>query len=278
MDRARASAAAQEAAALSRIRRPVRSAKRGADARSPRHVPAQGPSGLRRACASRGRDPREDATGRGPLVARKRAARRKARAPFPVCDRLLRTRAVNRAPARRIILLNGASSSGKSTLARGLQAALDEPFWNLSIDHLNAAGVLPKARIKSGEFPWPRLRPQFFDGFHRCLPVLAEAGNNLIVEHIVETAAWMQSLWASSAISTCSSSVFTVPCRSSSGGKGSVATGGRRREADYETTHDFAPMTSRSTAPALSITTSMRSRRPGAIGAVPAPSSRWRSD
>jgi tRNA A37 threonylcarbamoyladenosine biosynthesis protein TsaE len=29
----------------------------------------------------------------------------------------------------RIILLNGASSSGKSTLARGLQAALEEPFW-----------------------------------------------------------------------------------------------------------------------------------------------------
>ena len=38
--------------------------------------------------------------------------------------------------AGKIILLNGASSSGKSTLAQGLQARLDEPFWHLSIDHL----------------------------------------------------------------------------------------------------------------------------------------------
>src|SRR6266508_2352878 len=94
----------------------------------------------------------------------------------------------------KIILLNGASSSGKSTLARGLQARLDEPFWHVSIDHFNAAKVLPEARIASGEFQWGALRPRFFDGFHRCLPALAEAGNNLIVEHIVETDEWMHRL------------------------------------------------------------------------------------
>ncbi|MGA1600219.1 MAG: phosphotransferase-like protein [bacterium] len=37
-----------------------------------------------------------------------------------------------------VILLNGASSSGKSTLAQDLQARLDEPFWHFSIDHLIA--------------------------------------------------------------------------------------------------------------------------------------------
>ena len=94
----------------------------------------------------------------------------------------------------KIILLHGASSSGKSTLARGLQLALDEPFWHFSIDHLNAAEVLPKERIRTGEFPWEELREPFFDGFHGCIPVLAEAGNNLIVEHIIETQAWMQRL------------------------------------------------------------------------------------
>ena len=94
----------------------------------------------------------------------------------------------------RIIFLNGASSSGKTTLARGLQFALDEPFWHFSIDHLNAAEVLPRERIRSGEFPWEDLREQFFEGFHRCIPALAEAGNNLIVEHIIETQAWMQRL------------------------------------------------------------------------------------
>jgi chloramphenicol 3-O-phosphotransferase/catechol 2,3-dioxygenase-like lactoylglutathione lyase family enzyme len=94
----------------------------------------------------------------------------------------------------KIILLNGASSSGKSTLARGLQAALPEPFWHFSIDHLMVADVLPKARIERGEFPWRALRPQFFEGFHRCLPALAAAGNNVLVEHIFEAEDWMQRL------------------------------------------------------------------------------------
>ena len=94
----------------------------------------------------------------------------------------------------KIILLNGASSSGKSTLAQGLQASLDEPFWHFSIDHLIAANILPRERIDKGEFPWRDLRPQFFAGFHHCLPALANAGNNLIVEHIVENDAWMQRL------------------------------------------------------------------------------------
>ena len=96
--------------------------------------------------------------------------------------------------AGKIILLNGASSAGKSTLARGLQARLDEPLWNFSIDHLKAGHVLPDARIESGEFPWSSLREPFFQGFHRCVPALAEAGNNVVVEHIVETKQWMDGL------------------------------------------------------------------------------------
>jgi len=94
----------------------------------------------------------------------------------------------------RIIFLNGASSAGKSTLARALQAQLDTPFWHWSIDHLLAAGVLPRDRIAAGEFDWAAMRPAFFDGFHRSLPALAAAGNDLIVEHIVETAGWMRLL------------------------------------------------------------------------------------
>ena len=94
----------------------------------------------------------------------------------------------------KIILLNGASSAGKSTLSKALQAALPEPFWHFSIDHLLAAKILPHERLKSGDFHWKDLRPAFFEGFHRCLPALAEAGNNLIVEHIIETDAWMHRL------------------------------------------------------------------------------------
>jgi chloramphenicol 3-O phosphotransferase len=91
-----------------------------------------------------------------------------------------------------IILVNGASSSGKSTLSKALQAKLEKPFWHYSIDHLLAANILPHHRIKSREFLWSDMRPQFFAGFHHSLPALAKAGNNLIVEHIVETQEWMQ--------------------------------------------------------------------------------------
>lgn len=94
----------------------------------------------------------------------------------------------------KIIFVNGASSSGKSTLSGALQAELDEPFWHFSIDHLREADVLPLQRIKSGEFAWPDMRPAFFEGFHHCLPALAGAGNNLIVEHIIETEVWMHRL------------------------------------------------------------------------------------
>lgn len=99
-------------------------------------------------------------------------------------------------PGGKIILLHGASSSGKSTLALALQASLPEPFWHISIDHLRDSGVLPSARIATGEFRWREMRAGFFDGFHRSLPAYASAGNNLIVEHILDTGGWLDDLVA----------------------------------------------------------------------------------
>ncbi|WP_395088551.1 chloramphenicol phosphotransferase CPT family protein [Armatimonas sp.] len=85
----------------------------------------------------------------------------------------------------KIILVNGASSSGKSTLCRALQAALPELFWYLSIDHFRELGIVPWERVRSGEFDRQALRPALFEGFYRMLPALAEAGNNLLIEHIL---------------------------------------------------------------------------------------------
>jgi chloramphenicol 3-O phosphotransferase len=91
----------------------------------------------------------------------------------------------------KIILIHGPSSSGKSSIAGELQASIEAPFWHISIDHLRDSGILPMARIRSREFPWTGLREPFFDGFHHALAAYAGSGNNLIVEHIVETQAWM---------------------------------------------------------------------------------------
>jgi chloramphenicol 3-O phosphotransferase len=95
--------------------------------------------------------------------------------------------------AGKVIIVNGASSSGKSTLCKALQARFREPFWHYSIDHFRA-GVLPWERIEAGELAWSSLRPAFFNGFHRCLPALASAGSNLIVDHVVESDDWLAEL------------------------------------------------------------------------------------
>jgi len=94
----------------------------------------------------------------------------------------------------KIILINGASSAGKSTLARSLQHTLLEPFSHWSFDHLRESNALPMARIRNGELDWARMRPAVFDGFHRSLPAFAQAGNNLIVDHIIEQPQWLADL------------------------------------------------------------------------------------
>jgi chloramphenicol 3-O phosphotransferase len=90
----------------------------------------------------------------------------------------------------KIIFLNGATSSGKTTIAKLLQSKIEEPFWHISIDHLRESGVLPLERFNSGEFNWHENRENFFKGFHLSLRAYVEAGNNLIVEHIIETNEW----------------------------------------------------------------------------------------
>ena len=93
-----------------------------------------------------------------------------------------------------VIFLHGASSSGKSTIARVLQSRIEKPFWHISIDHLRDAGVLPTERFKNGDFRWADSRTAFFDGFHRSLKAYADAGNNLILEHILDTEGWLETL------------------------------------------------------------------------------------
>ncbi|MBB5377092.1 chloramphenicol 3-O phosphotransferase [Deinococcus metalli] len=91
------------------------------------------------------------------------------------------------APGGALILINGASSAGKSTLAHALRDALPVPFLHFSLDFfLFGPHVLP--RTPDGRLrEWDAIRPQVFGGFHRCLPALLAAGNNLVVDYIAET-------------------------------------------------------------------------------------------
>jgi chloramphenicol 3-O phosphotransferase len=88
----------------------------------------------------------------------------------------------------KIILLNGASSAGKSTLCRAIQAQIDEPFLHFSLDFfMFSHGVLPTRRDPDSPFAWKVMRPKLFAGYFGCLTALAAAGNNLVVDYIIET-------------------------------------------------------------------------------------------
>jgi chloramphenicol 3-O phosphotransferase len=86
-----------------------------------------------------------------------------------------------------VIVINGASSSGKSTLARAVQDRFPEPLLKFGLDVFLDGDILPMRQIRDGRVDWKTLRPSVMDGFHDCLAALTEAGNNLIVDHVFES-------------------------------------------------------------------------------------------
>lgn len=95
-----------------------------------------------------------------------------------------------------VIIMNGASSSGKSTFAKILRSFVGSPYFYLSSDQFVEAGVLPSVNrdIPDLENSWNTIRPKFFDGFHLSIKAFADAGNLVIVEHVVEQQTWFDEL------------------------------------------------------------------------------------
>ena len=99
-----------------------------------------------------------------------------------------------------ILLLNGTSSSGKSTLAKYLLKAFDEPFIFHSFDSL-VPSLLPHPDSFQ---PMPDKQPRCYvrkldkelynklneqdlriiEACYRCIPVFADSGFNIIVESV----------------------------------------------------------------------------------------------
>ena len=94
----------------------------------------------------------------------------------------------------KIIIINGPSSAGKTTLALALQKHLDIPFIRFSFDLFLDHEAFPMEQIRNGTFSWDSMRPSVFRGIHQCLPALATAGNNIIFDHIIETKMWLDNL------------------------------------------------------------------------------------
>ncbi len=107
----------------------------------------------------------------------------------------------------RIILLNGASSSGKSTIAKELQSLLKDPHMHLGID--TVFGMIPpkcKCRYPSRlqAFTWVPMHKnapevgitvsplghKIIRGFHRACATFCESGLNLIIDHVLLDRTW----------------------------------------------------------------------------------------
>lgn len=101
---------------------------------------------------------------------------------------------MDRVSPGKIIIINGPSSAGKSTLALALQQKIDVPFIRFSFDLFLDYKALPREQIRNKQFSWESMRTAVFTGLHQCVPALASAGNNIIFDHIIETKAWLHNL------------------------------------------------------------------------------------
>ena len=90
----------------------------------------------------------------------------------------------------RVILLNGASSSGKTTLARELLRVSPEVHLHVALDTF--LRQLPPPVLADAAALIQRL-PRLMDGFHRSCAAIAHAGLPIIVDTLLEDPAWLPS-------------------------------------------------------------------------------------
>lgn len=84
----------------------------------------------------------------------------------------------------RIILLNGTSSSRKTTVANQLLLLLDPPHFHLAVDVINAMRAKQKTLDLTSTELATALR-QTRAGFHRAVAGMAAAGNNVVMDHLL---------------------------------------------------------------------------------------------
>lgn len=93
-----------------------------------------------------------------------------------------------------VIFLNGTSSSGKTTIAKALQDKLPEPYMYVSIDdffHLYPERFLEPTSKEEAEI-LQRLLPAVVSGLHKSVTALAQSGNNVIVDQVLQEQGWLQ--------------------------------------------------------------------------------------
>ena len=107
--------------------------------------------------------------------------------------------------AIRVIILNGASSVGKTTLGKALQAALPDPWLRFDVDDLGEAlppqlhgapeglSIFPDGRVTTGP-----VFNDLADAWREGLSTMARCGARLIVDEVMMDGAANQQEWVQS--------------------------------------------------------------------------------
>ena len=82
-----------------------------------------------------------------------------------------------------IVVLNGVTSAGKSTLSRELQAAFDEPYYYVALDTFNE--ILCPFGAGKGKFQDPEIMNSAVSVMHLLIRDFSQNGLNVIVDHIL---------------------------------------------------------------------------------------------
>jgi chloramphenicol 3-O phosphotransferase len=87
-------------------------------------------------------------------------------------------------PAGQIIFLNGTSSSGKSGIAEQLLLVLDRPHFHMSVDAINSMRA-KRRTLELGPAELDAVLARTRAGFHRAVAGMAQAGNDIVVDHVL---------------------------------------------------------------------------------------------
>lgn len=92
-------------------------------------------------------------------------------------------------PQGRLVVLNGPSSAGKSSIARALQRELAEPWLHVTLDGFRSMEP-PGYFARGHEAEWPLRLASLCRAMHAAVHQQLAHGQNVLLDHVLTDAAW----------------------------------------------------------------------------------------